>query len=443
MSNTIKRDQNGRAADGKEAEPNFEKLLAASFKPAPPISIGDRVEALIVAIDRDNIFLEMGTRVEGFVGKSEFIEDGKLTVKEGQRIKVFIVGKSQGILHCKRHLGGAEKETYDFESDAVYFALKEAFENASPVEGRVKEMGKAGFDVTVMGQRTFCPISQIERSYCENPESHVNKIYTFKIIEFKEDGKRIVLSRKEILLEEEDKKTDKLWQGIELGAVYEGTVTSVKKYGAFLNIGGVDGLLHVSEISYGRTEDAQDVIKAGQKLKVKVIDIDREKRKMSFSLKTQLENPWEQALKELKEGQEIMGKVVRLKPYGAFIEVLPGLDGLLHVSHLSREKKHEHPKEVMKPGDVVKLWILEIDEKKRTIALTMVEPDRNIDQDLQQLQAEQDRQVRESAGSFDGLGEHPGVNRDQEVKEDKKEDEIEDKKEEKKEDKIEDKQDNA
>lgn len=427
MSNTLRRDQNGRATDGKEAEPNFEELLAASFKPAPPISIGDRVEALIVAIDRENIFLEMGTRVEGFVNKLEFIEDGKLIVKEGQRIKVFVAGKSQGILHCKRHLGSAEKDTSDFENEAVYFALKDAYESSLSVEGRVKEMGKAGFEVTVMGQRTFCPISQIERSYCENPESHINKVYTFKIIEFKEDGKRIVLSRKEILLEEEDKKTDKLWQGIELGAVYEGTVTSVKKYGAFLNIGGVDGLLHVSEISYGRTEDAQDVIKAGQKLKVKVIDIDREKRKMSFSLKTQLENPWYQALKELKVGQEIMGKVVRLKPYGAFIEVLPGLDGLLHVSHLSRDKKHEHPKEVMKPGDVLKLWILEIDEKKKTIALTMEEPERDISNDLRQLQEEQDKQAKESAGSFAGLAEHPGENQDKKVAVDKEENKVEDK----------------
>lgn len=403
MSNTIKRDKKDLSKKGKGPDSNFEDMLAASFKSIPEIKIGDKVDASVVAIDKENIFLEMGTRVEGFVNKAEFIEDGELVIKEGQTIQVYVVGKSQGILICKRYLGTAESESPEIQDESIYFALQDAYENSSPVEGKVKEAAKAGFEVTVMGQKAFCPISQIEKHYCENPDNHLNKIYTFKIIEFSEDGHNIVLSRKEVLLEEEERKAEKKWQQVEVGRIYDGIVTAVKKYGAFVDIGGIEGLLHVSEISYGRIDDVSSVLKVGQTLNVEVINIDRDKRKVGFSLKTQLEDPWIQGLKDLSVGQEILGKVVRLKPYGAFVEILPGVDGLLHISQLGTGKRHDHPKEVVKPGDVVKVWILEINESKKTISLTMEEPEIDFKKDLKKLKKDQDKQVKERGGRFTGL----------------------------------------
>ncbi|MCK5058051.1 MAG: S1 RNA-binding domain-containing protein [Candidatus Aminicenantes bacterium] len=385
-----------------EDQDSFEDMLAESFKSTTgiKINIGDKVDATVAAIDKDNVFVEMGPRIEGFVNRAEFIEDGELTVKEGQAIQVYVAGKSQGMFQCKRYLGSVGSELSGGRDESILIALQDAYENSSPVEGKVKEAAKSGFEVNVMGQKSFCPISQIDKNYCDNPAVHVNKTYTFKIIEFAEEGKNIVLSRKEILLEEDDKKAEKMWQKLEEGKVYDGWVTAVKKYGAFVDIGGIDGLLHVSEISYGRIEDAQNVLKVGQDLKVEIISIDRDRRKVGFSLKSQLEDPWIQGIKELSVGKEVMGKVIRLKPYGAFIEVLPGVDGLLHISQLSGDKRHDHPKEVVKPGDMVKIWIREIDEKKKNISLTMVEPERDIGKDLRELKEEQDRQVEESGGQF-------------------------------------------
>lgn len=399
--------ENKQPKEGNEEEANFEEMLAASFKSTPQINIGDKVEAVIVNIDRDNIFLEMGTRAEGFVNKAEFVEDGKLTVKEGQNLEVYVVGKSQGIFKCKRYLGAADSDSTEIKDESIYNALRDAFENSQPVEGKVKEVKKSGFEVAVMGQKAFCPISQVDKVYCDNPEKHVNKLYTFKIIEFAEDGNNIVLSRKEILLEEDERKAEKLWQELEVGKIYEGTVTAVKKYGAFIDIGGIDGLLHVSEISFGRVDDVQDLIKVGQTLKVKAINIDRSKRRIGFSLKTQLEDPWSKGLKQLKVGDEIKGKVVRMKPYGAFIEILPGLDGLLHVSRLGTGKRHDHPKEVMRTGDVVTVWVAEINENKKTISLTMEEPEIDFSKDLKNLKKEQEKQEKDQGGQLSDLLDSP------------------------------------
>ncbi len=402
MSPTANNDENSRAGTGNDSELSFEDMLAASFKPAPTINIGDRVEALVVSIDKENIFLEMGTRVEGFLNRSEFTKDGKLEVKEGQTLQVYVVGRSQGILQCKRYLGSTDAGTPEIRDEAVFMALKEAFDNSSPIEAKITGEAKSGFEVTVMGQKGFCPLSQIEIGYCESPQSHLNKTYTFKIIDFAEDGKNIVLSRKEILLEEEERKTEKLWQAVVVGNIYDGVITAVKKYGAFVDIGGVEGLLHVSEISYGRIEDAREQLNEGQELKVEVIDIDRVKRKVSFSLKSQLEDPWTEAMRTLAVGAEIQGKVVHIKPYGAFIEIIPGLQGLLHVSRLGTGKRHEHVKEVLKTGDTVKVWVQEINDKKKTISLTMEEPKQDYTEELKKLKEEQDEQVQKSGGQLAG-----------------------------------------
>ncbi|MCK4762554.1 MAG: S1 RNA-binding domain-containing protein [Candidatus Aminicenantes bacterium] len=396
MSIKTKENEHESSENGQEQEASFEEMLAASFKPAPEIRVGDRVEAMVVAIDHDNIYLDMGTRVEGFVSSGEFTEGGELQVKEGQTIPVYVAGKRHGAIQCKRHLGAAETGSQDIRDESVYYALKEAYENAFIVEGKVKGEQKSGFEVTVMGQKAFCPISQIERGYCQNQAAHINKVYTFKIIEFGEEGKNIVLSRKEVLLDEEEKKAEKLWQEVELGSIREGVVTSIPKFGAFVNIGGIEGLLHVSEISYERIDDVSKVLKEGQTLEVEIISIDRVKRKIGFSLKTRLEDPWTRAMKELSVGKEIKGKVMSIKPYGAFVEVLPGLQGLLHVSRLGGERRHGHPKEVLRPGDMIKIRVLEIEKERKRISLTMEEPEIDYQSDIKKLQGKQEQQEKDS-----------------------------------------------
>ena len=255
-----------------------------------------------------------------------------------------------GIFHCTSRLRQAGRSDSRQAKDSPSLALlREAYAAHIPVEGRVKAVNKGGFDVQVMGQKAFCPISQIERKYCQNPETHLEQTYSFLISQYEEDGRNIVIGRKELLQAESREKARLLWQELEVNQVREGTVTSVHDYGAFVDIGGVEGLLHVSEISHQKLQSAQEALQPGQKLTVAILKLDREANKISLSLKALLDDPWTAAGDKLAVGAEFTGKVVHLKPFGAFIELFPGVTGLLHISRLGADRRVNHPKGG--PGD--------------------------------------------------------------------------------------------
>lgn len=386
------------------SEPSFEDLLNESFsKPEPTIKVGDKVNTKIVAMDGDNIYLDLGTRMEGVVKKLEYLENGELLVKEGDSTTVYVVGKRGGMFQCARQFSKGDSISREVGGESVPYALKDAFNNSVPVEGKVESVNKGGFEVTVMGAKSFCPISQIELNYCDDPNVHLQKTYKFKITRLEEDGKNIVLSRKELLMEDKQKKADKAWEEIQEGQIHTGTVSNVQKYGAFINIGGVDGLLHVSEISHSRIEDAQGVIKEGETLTVEVISVDRIKRKIGLSLKSQMEDPWESAMKKITIGDEITGKVIRMKAFGAFVEIMPGLVGLLHISRLGTGKHHQHPKEVLSIGDSVSVRILELNDEKQTISLTMEKEAEDRSTDMARIKEEQEKKLNAKPGYMENL----------------------------------------
>jgi small subunit ribosomal protein S1 len=388
----------------QKVEESFADLLNASFKPALRIKVGEVAEGKVISIGKDNIFLDLGTRAEGMIDREECVRQGQLTVHPGDALQVLVTSFRDGIFHCTSRLRQAGRGDSRSAKDSPSLAmLREAFTTRIPVEGRVKAVNKGGFDVQVMGQKAFCPISQIERNYCQNPEVHLEQTYSFLITQYEEDGRNIVIGRKELLQAEEREKARLLWQELEVKQVREGIVTSVHDYGAFVDIGGAEGLLHVSEISYRKIQSAKEVLQAGQQLQVAIIKLDPETGKISLSLKSLLADPWTAACDKLTVGSEIAGRVVHLKPFGAFVELFPGVTGLLHVSRLGVERRINHPKEILTVGDEVQVRILAVDPLRKTLSLTMEAPEEDLSGELARLKEKQEQDQKMGSGTMAAL----------------------------------------
>ncbi|MDD5308236.1 MAG: S1 RNA-binding domain-containing protein [Deltaproteobacteria bacterium] len=357
--------------DFKQDNASFDEMLEASFAAQGRIEAGDRLSAKVVSIGANDVFLDVGMRSEGLLPKVEVTVDGEIQVAPGDSITVYVTAVRGGVVHCTRRLGGTRAADPKEGNDATREALADAFRNGIPVEGTVQSVNKGGFEVLVLGQRAFCPVSQIERRYCEKPEAHVGAKYVFRIIKLEENGRNIVVSRKKLLEAEAEEQARAFWERVAVGETYEGTVTSIHGYGAFVDLGGAEGLLHVSEISFERVGDPKEVLSVGQKLTVAVKDLDPAKRKISLSLKALTDDPWFEAARTLVAGREYQGRVTRLMPFGAFVELLPGVEGLLHVSRLGGDKHIHHPREVVSEGAAVTVIISEIDEARRRISLSM------------------------------------------------------------------------
>ncbi len=394
---------NPRIAPSPQGEESFADMLKASFRPAARVKVGEVATGKVISIGKDSIFLDLGIRAEGMIDRDECERQGELAVKPGDPLQVLVTSFHEGIFHCTARLHQSGRGDSRPAKDSPALALlREASIARIPVEGRVKAVNKGGFDVQVMGQKAFCPISQIERNYCQKPETHLEQTYSFLITQFEEDGRNIVISRKELLQNEEREKAQRLWSELEIHQVREGTVTSVHDYGAFVDIGGAEGLLHVSEISYQKVQSAKDALQPGQQLQVAVIRLDPEAGKISLSLKALLPDPWSAAGDQLAVGSELTGKVVHMKPFGAFIELMPGVTGLLHVSRLGTGRRIQHPKEILSIGDDVRVRILAVDPVRKTLSLTMEEAEEDLSGELQQLNEKQAQEMK-GGGAMAGL----------------------------------------
>ena len=384
-----------------KGEESFADMLKASFRPVAHVKVGEVASGKVISIGKDNIFLDLGIRAEGMIDREECERQGELTVKQGDPLQVLVTSFRDGIFHCTARLRQAGRGDSRTAKDSPSLTmLREAHLNRIPVEGRVKAVNRGGFDVQVMGQKAFCPISQIERNYCQKPEAHLEQTYSFLVTQFEEDGRNIVVGRKELLQAEEREKSQRLWQELEVNQVREGTITSVHDYGAFVDIGGAEGLLHVSEISYEKVQSAKDVLQPGQQMQVAVIKLDPDAGKISLSLKALLADPWSAASDKLAAGSEVTGKVVHMKPFGAFVEIFPGVTGLLHVSRLGIERRVSHPKEILTVGDEVQVRILAIDAQRKTLSLTMEEPEEDLRGEMERLNEKQDQDSKSGGGTM-------------------------------------------
>lgn len=253
--------------------------------------------------------------------------------------------------------------------------LEDAAANGIPVEGRVVAQNKGGFDVEVLGTRAFCPVSQIDIGFTEDPSKHLNQTYTFRVSRVDEGGRNIVVSRREHLEAERALKAEETLANIKVGDTVEGRVARLMDFGAFIDIGGIDGFVHISELSWVRFDHPREFLNEGDLVSARVLEITPSKRpgemRIALSMKELEEDPFIKALREVQVGDTLNGTVTRLADFGAFIDIGGGVEGLCHISELDPGRRVRHPSEVVQAGDTVQVMVLSIDPKKRQLGLSM------------------------------------------------------------------------
>ncbi len=343
---------------------DFARMLEESLQ-AKSFHEGDEVTGKIVALGADVAFVDVGGKGEATIEIAELTEpDGSLHVEVGDTVKAIVVSTAGGLkLSHKLARHAATRE-----------ALRDAFESGLPVEGRVEASIKGGYEIRFSGQRAFCPISQIETGYTEDPAVHLGKVYAFRIIEYRNEGKNIVVSRRALLEEEERAQAEEVRKLIVPEAVLPGRVASVRDYGAFVDLGGgIQGLLHVSEMGWSRVTDPSTVVQPGDEITVKVLHVDEEKGKISLGLKQLQTDPWTAVQSTYEVGQVRMGRLTRIADFGAFIELEPGIEALAHVSTFPPTGKSDGWKALVPKGESVAVEILSVDVERKRMGVAVLD----------------------------------------------------------------------
>ncbi|MBU0552365.1 S1 RNA-binding domain-containing protein [Myxococcota bacterium] len=337
--------------------------VQASF-PARVVAEGDVVTGRVVKITGNVAFIDYGAASEGYIELSEFKDaSGALTLAEGDEIEAAVV-ETRGAIRLS-----AKK----IKTNQVLETIKAAFEAGEPVQGEVVNVNKGGFEVRIQGHRAFCPASQFAERFVRDTKGVVGKTYDFRIIEFG-DGKSIVVSRKVLLEAAREERQGAISEAVSVGERRQGTVTRLAEFGAFVDLGGgLEGLIHISEISHERINHPKERLSVGDAIEVKVVRVEAERERVALSIKALEDDPWSTFAKSLKRGQRLSGKVERLQPFGAFVNIAPGIDGLLHVSAITRERRIEHPKEVLEVGQEIEVIVDRVEMDKKRIGLMSVE----------------------------------------------------------------------
>ena len=357
----------------EEARPSgedFGQLLDQFEQEQSTLQEGEVVRGTVIGITERGVVIDFGYKSEGIVNQNEFMENGQLTVKRGDEVDVLVKNMETG-------------EGYPLLSraDAVRLRawddLEKAFEDGAPVKGKVIERIKGGVRVDIDGIAAFLPGSQVDVRPIRNLDSLRGREIEAKVIKLNRKRSNVVLSRK-ALLEERNagKKGDTLDQ-IEEDIIVEGQIKNLTDYGAFVDLGGVDGLLHVTDMSWGRVQTPGELFKVGDTVQVKVLRFDRARERVSLGYKQLLPDPWESVEERFPPNTRLNGRVASVTDYGAFVELEPGVEGLVHVSEMSWSKRVKHPSKIVNPGDIVDVEVLGVDAKGRRISLGMKQVQEN------------------------------------------------------------------
>jgi len=357
----VKRNDDEERAVSDQSE-DFAAMFEASVQ-VKRLEQGEFVEGRIVAIGPEVALVDVGQKGEAMMNIAELKNaDGELEVAVGERVQAMVVSTSGG-LTLSRRLAGAAASDRQFEA---------AFEGGLPVEGKVEREVKGGYEVRVGRRRAFCPISQIDLRGA-NPSEHAGHVYQFRIVEYKEEGANIVLSRRALLEEEQQANAAKIREKIVSGAVITGRVASVREFGAFVDLGGgVQGLLHVSEMSWSRVSNPAEMLKVGDEITVKVLRVDENKQKISLGLKQLSADPWSRVQGVYKVGQVRPGRVTRVAPFGAFVELEPGIEALAHASTFEPTGRSDGWAGQVTAGMTGTFEILAIDPGQKRIGVALV-----------------------------------------------------------------------
>ena len=326
---------------------------------------GETVSGTIVAVGPEVAFVDIGGKGEATIDIAELSDpDSDVQVKVGDTVQAVVVSTVGGLrLSHKLARGALTRQR-----------LNDAFQARLPVEGRVEKAIKGGYEVRVGGQRAFCPISQIDAGFTADPSVHIGRSYTFRIIECKEGGKELVVSRRALLQEEEGERAEEIRRTAVAGAVLPGRVVSVIAYGAFVDLGGgVQGLLHVSEMGWSRVENPSELVRPGDEITVKVLRVEDDGRKISLGLKQLQADPWSTVADKYKIGQTVTGKATRVADFGVFVELEPGIEALAHLSTFTPTGKKDGWKVAVQPGAAVAVEILTLDLERKRIGVAVLE----------------------------------------------------------------------
>ena len=344
------------------SEMSFEQMLEESLK---TIRNGEVVEGTVIDVKPDEIILNIGYKSDGIITRNEYTNDNNVdlttvvSVGDTMEAKVLKVndGEGQVLLTYKRL--AAEKGSE---------RLKEAFENGEVLTGTVSQVLDGGLSVVLDETRIFIPASLVSDTYERDLGKYKDQEIQFVLTEFNPRRRRIIGDRKQLLVAEKERKQKELLEKINVGDVIEGTVKNITDFGAFIDLGGADGLLHISEMSWGRVENPKKIYKVGDTVKVFIKDI--KDTKIALSVKFPEENPWNNAAEKYAAGNVVTGKVARMTDFGAFVELAPGVDALLHVSQISRDHV-EKPADVLSIGQEIEAKIVDFDEADRKISLSI------------------------------------------------------------------------
>ncbi len=351
-------------AEAAPAEKSFDEMLEDSLK---TIYNGDKVSGVVVAITPTEVSIDLGTKYSAFIPTTEFTEDGEVKLEDavhvGDTVEAIVVRVNdvEGTAQLSKKRMDAVKNWADIEA---------AQEAGTVVEGTVTEENKGGVVVSVKGIRVFVPASQSGLPKDTPMTQLVKQKVRLKITEVNRGRRRVVGSIRAVLQRERREKAEAVWNEIEVGKVYHGVVKSLTSYGAFVDIGGIDGMVHVSELSWSRIKNPAEVVSVGDELDVYVIGFDKEAKRISLGYKKAEDNPWTKFVNTYKVGDIAQVKVVKLMPFGAFAEVMPGVDGLIHISQIANRRIGK-PDEVLSVGDVVDVKITAIDNDKQKISLSI------------------------------------------------------------------------
>ena len=350
-------------------EGSMEDFMAALEGSMKRIHAGDIVKGTVISATNDSVFVNIGYMADGVITKEELSHDEAINpkdiVKPGDEIFVYILEVNDGE-------GNVALSKIKAEEHKVWDEFEESLNEGKTLEVKVNEAVKGGVTANIKGVRAFIPASQLSLKYVENLNDFVGKLLTVKVVELDKDKKKVVLSRKEVEKAEAEAKKDEVWESLKKGEKRTGVVTRLAKFGAFVDLGGVDGLIHLSDLSWKRVLDPAEVVSVGDRVEVYVIDFDKAKGRISLGLKEVASNPWNSVSDKFKVNDIVQGSVVRLTDFGAFIEVEAGIEGLVRNSEIAEERVAK-ASNVLNIGDKVKAKILEIDAKNQKMSLSIRE----------------------------------------------------------------------
>jgi len=377
--------------DNTNIEQSFEEWM--SKEPIVILRTGEVVKGTVIAVQNGDISVNLNYKSDGFIPRSEFSDDPNADpskeVKPGDEIDVFIVRVNDGdgnVLLSKKKV----------DSRRGILEIEEAFNNKVTVVGKITDIVKGGLIASIKGTRAFVPSSQISNRFIEDLKPFKGKEFTFNILEFDRNKRRLVVGRRDLVAKEQNEVREKVFNSLEVGQKINATVSRIVEFGAFVDLGGVDGLIHISELSWGRVKNVRQILNENDSVTVTVLEVDKEKGKISLSLRDVTNDPWKTIQEKYNIGDVVQGKIVRMVPFGAFVELADGVDGLIHISQISR-KHIVKPEDELQVGQVVFVKITEVDMENKRISLSKKEAEEDTDKAEETSEVQENSEVQESS----------------------------------------------